>query len=114
MKDCLFCKMAHGEIKTDIIFQTKDVFVLNDISPQAPKHMLIIPFKHIATLNEINETDSLLLGEMLQTAKHLAQKYAFADSGYRTVFNCNSAGGQAIYHIHLHLLGGRQLNWPPG
>ena len=114
MKDCLFCKMARGEIKTTMIFQDQHVFALNDINPQAPEHLLIIPFKHIATLNDITSEDTLLLGQMLQTAKHLALKYNIAEAGYRTVFNCNLAAGQAVYHIHLHVLGGRQLNWPPG
>ncbi len=112
MSDCLFCKMAKGEITPSIVFEDDDILAFNDIAPQAPIHILIIPKKHISTLNETDDT--LLLGKLMQTAAQLAKKLGVADSGYRTVINCNELGGQAVYHLHIHLLAGRQMLWPPG
>lgn len=112
MADCLFCKMAAGEIKPDVVYEDDSVLAFRDINPQAPVHILIIPKKHIATLNDLD--DSVLAGKMLQTAVMLAKQEGVADNGYRTVFNCNEQGGQEVFHIHLHLLAGRQMSWPPG
>jgi len=112
MSDCLFCKMAAGEIKPDIVYQDESVLAFRDISPQAPVHILIIPKKHVATLNELD--DSELAGKLLTTAIKIAKQEGLADDGYRTVFNCNEKGGQEVFHLHLHLLGGRQMQWPPG
>lgn len=112
MADCLFCKMVSGEIKPDMIYDDDIVMAFRDINPQAPAHILIIPKQHIGTLNDLG--DELLAGKMLMTAVNLAKQLGLADDGYRTVFNCNKNGGQAVYHLHLHLLGGRQLGWPPG
>ena len=112
MSDCLFCKMAKGEITPDIVFEDDEILAFNDIAPQAPIHILIIPKKHISTLNETDDT--LLLGKLMQTAAHLAKKLGVADEGYRTVINCNALGGQAVYHLHIHLLAGRQMLWSPG
>ncbi len=112
MSDCLFCKMAKGEIKPDIVYQDDSVLAFRDINPQAPVHLLIIPKKHVATLNDLDDSD--LAGKLLKTAVTLARQEGLADDGYRTVFNCNKNGGQEVYHLHLHLLGGRQLSWPPG
>ncbi|MDD2863409.1 MAG: histidine triad nucleotide-binding protein [Methylococcales bacterium] len=112
MSDCLFCKMAKGEITPSIVFEDDDILAFNDIAPQAPIHILIIPKKHISTLNETDDT--LLLGKLMQTATQLAKKLGVADAGYRTVINCNESGGQAVYHLHIHLLAGRQMLWPPG
>ena len=112
--DCLFCKIIAGAIPTDFVYSDDQVVAFNDIYPKAPHHVLIVPRKHIATINDFTEEDTLLAGHMIQTARKLANKLGFAEPGYRLVFNCNADGGQLIYHIHLHLLGGRDLNWPPG
>ena len=112
MTECLFCKMVAGVIKPDVVFEDETVLAFRDINPQAPVHILIIPKVHIATLNDLD--DSLLAGQLLQTAVKLAKKERLSEDGYRTVFNCNRMGGQEVYHLHLHLLGGRQMIWPPG
>ncbi len=112
MTDCLFCKMANGEIKPDIVHEDDKVLAFRDINPQAPVHILIIPKQHIATLNDLD--DPMLAGQLLLTARDLAKQEGLNEEGYRTVFNCNQQGGQEVYHIHLHLLGGRQMTWPPG
>ncbi|MGZ8096682.1 MAG: histidine triad nucleotide-binding protein [Methylosarcina sp.] len=112
MTNCLFCKMIAGEIKPDTVYEDETVLAFRDINPQAPIHILIIPKRHIATLNEMD--DPLLAGHLLETAVQLARKEGIAEEGYRTLFNCNSHGGQAVYHLHLHLLGGRPMHWPPG
>ena len=114
MTDCLFCKMVSGEIKPDVVFETDNVLAFRDINPQAPTHVLIIPKKHISTLNELQPEDNSLVGEIFQVAKKVAEMEGIAESGYRTVFNCNKAAGQEVFHIHLHLLGGRNMRWPPG
>ncbi len=112
MTDCLFCKMVAGEIKPDTVYEDNEVLAFRDINPQAPVHLLIIPKAHIATLNDLG--DLALSGKLLQTAILLAKQEGLAEGGYRTVFNCNEKGGQEVFHLHLHLLGGRQMNWPPG
>ncbi len=112
MTDCLFCKMVAGAIKPDVVFEDDAILAFRDINPKAPVHILVIPKKHIATLNDLDDTE--LAGRLLQTAVKLAKQEGFAEEGYRTVFNCNQRGGQEVYHLHLHLLGGRQMHWPPG
>lgn len=112
--DCLFCKIIRGEMPAKIIYQDDYVIALDDINPQAPQHKLIIPNKHIATPNDIHTEDNALIGHMIQTAKMLAKKLNIAEDGYRLVLNCNEGAGQTVFHIHLHLLGGRQMHWPPG
>lgn len=112
--DCLFCKIIHGEIPAKFIYQDDLVVAFDDINPQAPHHKLIIPRKHIATLNDLSVDESALVSHMLQTAKKLANELNIADEGYRVVMNCNAGAGQTVFHIHLHLLGGRLLKWPPG
>jgi histidine triad (HIT) family protein len=112
MTDCLFCKMVAGEIKPDIVFEDDNILAFRDVSPQAPVHILIIPKQHIPTLNHLDDTS--LAGQILQTAIKLAEQEGLSEEGYRTVFNCNRNGGQAVYHLHLHLLGGRRMHWPPG
>ena len=112
MSDCLFCKMAAGEIKPDVVYEDDKVLAFRDINPQAPVHILIIPKLHVETLNALG--DSELGGLLLQTAVKLAAQEGISETGYRTVFNCNSQGGQEVYHLHLHLLGGRKMTWPPG
>ena len=111
---CLFCKIINGKIDSIIIDQTENVLAFRDINPQAPVHLLIIPKTHISTLNDVGDNHKLLVGEILLTSTILAEKEGISDSGYRTVFNCNKNGGQEVYHIHLHLLGGRRMIWPPG
>ncbi|TPQ28330.1 histidine triad nucleotide-binding protein [Methylomonas sp. EFPC3] len=112
MSDCLFCKMVAGEIKPDVVFEDDRVLAFRDLHPQAPLHVLVIPKRHIATLNELD--DAGLGGHLLQTAAQIAKDLGYADSGYRTVFNCNADGGQTVFHLHLHLLAGRPMHWPPG
>jgi histidine triad (HIT) family protein len=112
MTDCLFCKMVAGDIKPDVVFENDHILAFRDINPQAPIHILIIPKVHIATLNDLNDTR--LGGEILEVATALAKQLGIATDGYRALFNCNNNGGQAVYHLHLHLLGGRQMAWPPG
>ena len=114
MNECLFCNMVSGAIPCDKVYENEYVLAFRDIDPKAPTHILIIPKKHITTLNEINKNDQDLLGELLLTAKKIAKDEGIDTSGYRTVFNCNSDGGQTVFHIHMHLLGGRQMAWPPG
>ena len=112
--DCLFCKIISGEIPAKIIYRDDLVIAFDDAHPQAPQHKLIVPQKHINTLNDLHEEDSELIGHMVQTAAMLAKQLETAEAGYRLVFNCNKGGGQTIFHVHMHLLGNRQLTWPPG
>ena len=112
--DCIFCKIAHKEIASNIAFENERVIAFYDLFPQAPTHILIIPKTHYSTLNDVPADDAALLGELVSTATTLAKSLGFADNGYRVVMNCNKDGGQSVNHIHLHLLGGRALAWPPG
>ena len=112
--DCLFCKIAKGEIPAKLLFQDNKVVAFADINPQAPTHLLVVPHQHISTINELDQANSALVGHMIQVATQLAKEAGIDEAGYRVVMNCNSGGGQAVYHIHCHLLGGRQMNWPPG
>ena len=112
--ECLFCKMANGQIKPDIVYENEAVLAFKDINPQAPVHVLVIPKKHIATLNDLEPNHEVLIGELYLTAKKVARQLGIADGGYRTVMNCNADAGQTVFHLHLHVLGGRQLGWPLG
>ncbi len=114
MKECLFCRIVNKEIPAEIIFENDALLAFKDIEPQAPVHILIIPKEHITTTNDLNNKHKELISDILLTAKKLASEVDISDDGYRMVFNCNKMGGQAVYHIHLHLLGGRQMKWPPG
>ena len=114
MSDCLFCKIIEGSIPATIIYEDDLVIAFDDIHPQAPIHKLIIPREHISTINDITPAHNELVGHMMQTAKNLAKELGIHQTGYRVLMNCNGHGGQAVFHIHLHLLGGRQLTWPPG
>ncbi|HET7570823.1 MAG TPA: histidine triad nucleotide-binding protein [Gammaproteobacteria bacterium] len=114
MNDCLFCKIIAGELPGDIVFQNDDVVAFRDINPQAPTHLLIVPRRHIPTLNELTEADAGLIGRLNLAATELAAREGIADDGYRIVMNCNEGAGQTVWHIHMHLLGGRGLSWPPG
>jgi histidine triad (HIT) family protein len=107
MTDCLFCKILAGEVPSEKVYEDEHLFAFKDIYPKAPYHVLIIPKKHIATLNDLGDEDTELAGRMMQAAKHLAKEAGFADDGYRVVMNCGEGGGQIIFHMHLHLMGGR-------
>ncbi len=114
MADCLFCKIGKKEIPATMIYEDDQLFVINDINPQAPLHALVIPKRHIATLNELTAADEALVGAMMRRAASVAAARGYADRGFRSVFNTNAESGQTVFHIHLHVLGGRQLTWPPG
>jgi histidine triad (HIT) family protein len=112
--DCLFCKIAAGDIPAKICYQDDLVVVFEDINPQAPTHLLLIPRKHIATTLDLSPDDNALVGHIFQVAAKIAADLGFAEEGFRIVNNCNQAGGQTVWHVHFHLLGQRQLTWPPG
>jgi len=114
MSDTLFSKIIRREIPADIVYEDADVLAFRDINGQAPTHVLFIPLKPIATLNDLGDDDALLVGKLVLAATRYAKAQGFAEDGYRCVINCNRDGGQSVYHIHLHLLAGRQMSWPPG
>jgi histidine triad (HIT) family protein len=114
MSDCLFCKVIAGQIPGAIVYQDEAMIAFKDINPQAPLHVLIVPRKHIGSLNDLTPEDDGLVGSMLRTAAALAREHGYHERGYRTVFNTNREAGQTVFHIHLHLLAGRALTWPPG
>ena len=114
MKETIFDKIISKEISSDIVYEDKDFLAFRDINPQASTHILIIPKKRIPTINDIKDEDSDIIGKLVVIAKDLAKGEGISDDGYRLVFNCNEHGGQTVFHIHLHLIGGRKLNWPPG
>jgi histidine triad (HIT) family protein len=114
MSDCLFCKVIARDIPGQIIYEDDTLMAFKDINPQAPLHALIVPRRHIATLNDLEPDDDGLVGSMFRRAAALAREHGYAERGYRTVFNCNREAGQSVFHIHLHVLGGRPLTWPPG
>jgi histidine triad (HIT) family protein len=112
--DCLFCKIVAGEIAAEIVFESEMAVAFRDINPQAPTHILVIPRKHIATINDLEEGDRAIFGSLFAAAKEIAAAEGIADDGYRAVMNCNEGAGQSVFHVHLHVLGGRQMGWPPG
>lgn len=114
MTDCIFCKIARHEVNARIAFENDRVVAFHDLFPAAPTHLLIIPKTHYSTLNDVPADQGALIGELITTATQLAKDNGFAEDGYRVVMNCNANGGQSVYHIHLHLLAGRKLSWPPG
>ena len=114
MDECLFCKIANNEVPCELVFENEYLLAFRDINPQAPTHILVIPRKHISTINELETEDAVLVGEILLTARNLAKVENIDQDGFRTVFNCNKDAGQTVFHIHLHLLGGRRFSWPPG
>jgi histidine triad (HIT) family protein len=111
---CLFCRIASGEIPATLLHEDDRLIAFSDIDPQAPLHALIVPRRHIATLNDLTPDDDALIGSMFRAAAALAARHGYAEPGYRAVFNCNRGAGQSVFHIHLHLLAGRGLGWPPG
>ncbi len=114
MTDCIFCKIANGEIPAELIYDDEDVVAFHDLNPKAPVHVLVIPRTHVATLNDLAPEQDALVARMYRAAIELAKQLGVAEAGYRTVFNCNASAGQSVFHIHLHLLAGRQMSWPPG
>src|SRR6476660_182299 len=114
MSSCLFCRIISGEIPSKKLFEDDHLVAFADIAPQAPFHALIVPRQHVATLNDLGPQHDAIVGEMVRRAAALAKEHGYAEKGYRTVFNCNADAGQAVFHIHLHVLAGRKLSWPPG
>ena len=114
MKDCLFCRLIRREIPATIVYEDDRLLAFSDINPQAPTHVLLIPKRHIASLNDLQPDDDALVGELVRRAATIAGEGGLAARGFRTVFNTNRDAGQTVFHIHLHLLGGRSLAWPPG
>jgi histidine triad (HIT) family protein len=114
LSDCLFCKMVAGDIQPDVVFEDDEVLAFRDMNPQAPLHVLVIPKTHIATTNDLTPDTAGVLGKMYLAARQIAADAGVAEPGYRMVMNCNAGAGQSVYHMHLHVLGGRPLHWPPG
>ncbi|TVQ88432.1 MAG: histidine triad nucleotide-binding protein [Chromatiaceae bacterium] len=114
MSDTIFGKIAAGEITADIVYEDADVVAFRDLNPQAPVHILVIPRQPLPSLEQVDDQDAPLLGKLLVAAAKVARQEGIAKAGYRTVINCNAAGGQTVLHLHLHVLGGRPLQWPPG
>lgn len=114
MSDCLFCKIRDGEIPADIVYEDDDLLAFNDVNPHAPVHLLIIPKQHISTVNDVVEDDQIIMGKLFAAAKTIAKQKGVSDEGYRLVVNCNEKAGQTVFHIHMHLLAGRAMTWPPG
>ncbi len=114
MADCLFCKIINHEIPASIVYEDERILAFNDINPQAPTHVLVVPKAHIATLNDVSPQDDQIVGELVRRAAAIAKTRGISTGGFRTVFNTNREAGQTVFHIHLHLLGGRAMEWPPG
>jgi histidine triad (HIT) family protein len=114
VSDCIFCKIVSGDIPSDKVYEDDLVIGFRDLNPQAPHHYLLIPKQHIATINDVDQTNEAIMGRLYTAAATLAKELGFDESGYRAVMNCNGDGGQTVYHVHLHVLAGRQLTWPPG
>lgn len=114
MTDCIFCKIATGEIPAAKLYDDGEVMIFRDIKPEAPVHLLVIPRRHIPTLNDLTEADAALIGRLYLASQRVAAELGVAERGYRTVINCNRDAGQIVFHVHMHLLAGRELGWPPG
>jgi len=112
--DCLFCGIASGKINADIVMENDTVVAFRDINPKAPTHVLIIPRKHVSTINDLEDDDAATVGALFLAAKEIAAAEGISEPGYRVTMNCNEGAGQTVFHVHLHLLGGRRLDWPPG
>jgi histidine triad (HIT) family protein len=113
-QDCLFCRIVDGNLSADIVYEDDSLVAFRDINPKAPTHILLIPRRHIATMNDLQNGDETLVGELFLGAARIAADEGLAADGYRVVMNCNEAAGQSVFHIHLHLMGGRTMTWPPG
>jgi histidine triad (HIT) family protein len=114
MTECLFCRMVAGEIQPDVVYEDDEIMAFRDVNPQAPTHVLVIPKRHIATANELQPDDAELIGRMVLVAGKVAVDDGVDARGYRMLLNCNREAGQSVFHIHLHVLGGRPMGWPPG
>jgi histidine triad (HIT) family protein len=114
MTHCIFCRIASGDIPSTVVYDDEHVVAFRDLNPHAPTHVLVVPRKHIATLNDLVPEDAELVGRMYLAAREVARIDGVAESGYRTVFNCNADAGQTVFHLHMHVLGGRSMVWPPG
>jgi len=114
MNDCLFCKIVKREVPASIVYEDDGVLAFNDINPQAPTHILVIPKQHVATLNDLSPDHDAMIGELVRRAAAIAKDRGLSAGGFRTVFNTNREAGQTVFHVHLHLIGGRRLTWPPG
>lgn len=114
MTDCLFCKIIAGEIPSDKVYEDEHVYAFRDINPAAPLHVLIVPKKHIAMINDVEDEDAEIMGRLFIAAKKISKELGVADDGYRVVMNCGEGAGQTVFHVHLHLLARRELTWPPG
>ncbi|WP_099203179.1 histidine triad nucleotide-binding protein [Miniphocaeibacter massiliensis] len=112
--DCIFCKIANGEIESNIIYEDEKIIAFNDLDPKAPTHFLVIPKNHISSANEINEDNEAIIGHIFKVISKLTKEFGFDKKGFRIVNNCGEDGGQTVNHIHFHVLAGRQLQWPPG
>ena len=113
-ENCLFCKIVNGEIPADVVYKSETALAFRDINPKAPTHVLVIPRKHISTMNDIGTEDETIVGSLYTAAREIAAEEGIAEDGYRAVMNCNEAAGQSVFHIHLHVMGGRFMSWPPG
>jgi len=114
MSSCLFCRIVAGEIPSKRVYEDDELVAFEDINPQAPMHVLVVPRTHLATLNDLSGDHDPLVGSMVRRAAAIAADRGYAAGGFRTVFNCNADAGQTVFHVHLHVLGGRRLSWPPG
>jgi histidine triad (HIT) family protein len=114
MADCIFCKIASGEIPSNKVYEDGSIVGFRDVQPQAPVHIIVIPKKHIETMNDVTDSDAKLMSDLLQVCQKLARNEGLSEKGYRIVINCNKDGGQSVFHLHAHLLGGRHMSWPPG
>ena len=114
MENCIFCRIVSGDMASDKIYEDEEILAFNDINPKAPTHIIVIPKAHIATLNDLDDGHAVLVGKLFLAAQRMAKEQGFAEAGYRTVINCNRLAGQSVFHIHLHVLAGRLMGWPPG
>jgi histidine triad (HIT) family protein len=114
MDDCLFCRIIEGKVPGAIVYKDERVVAFKDVNPQAPMHLLVVPRRHIASLNDLSVEDDDLVGEITRRGAALAKEHGHAEGGYRLVFNCNANAGQTVFHVHLHVLAGRRMTWPPG
>ena len=114
MEKCLFCGIAQKEVPAKVVYEDKEVIAFHDVHPQAPVHVVVIPRRHWARISELEQADAAVVGKIVLTANRIAQDLKIAEQGYRLVMNCNAYGGQTVYHVHLHLMGGRPMQWPPG
>ena len=114
MDGCIFCKIVKGDLPADRVYEDDNVLAFRDINPQAPLHVLIVPKEHISPINDLDESHAAIVGKLYLAAKQIAQQEAMAERGYRTVMNCNEEAGQSVFHLHLHVLAGRAMRWPPG